>query len=431
MGRVSEQSTTADQHHSPRGADQSAAMSETGFFVRTVVGWDVAFWAMLGVVLVIMLAGGPTGGELAWALALLGLLGGTYALVGRPAIRTRKARPRHTYRVVLALVVGALVYLQPEAGFLLFIAFPQVWVFSERVREGVAYTFLIICGLAVAEMARSGWSSNVFIANLPWWSVSVLVSLVFGTWVSKIIDESEQRAELIRTLKRTQAELAAAHHAAGVVAERERIAREIHDTLAQGFTGIITLTGAAQALVARGDRGQALARLGAIEDIARDNLGEARALVAAFSPLGLDDTTLVEALQRLATRFESETGVRVTVSARTGDDRGAVLSTAHQVVLLRTAQEALANVRKHAAAACVEIVLSTGADGHAAIEVTDDGSGFEPTVLTHGGFGLAGMRGRVEDAGGQLQVDSAPGAGTLIRVRLPATTRGTAAPAAT
>jgi len=430
MGRVSERATTADQDQSSRGPSQTI-MSESGFLVRTVVGWDLAFWAMLGIVLIIVLSGGLSGGDLDRALALIGLLGVAYALVGRPAIRTREALPRHVYRVVLVLVVGALVYLQPEAGFLLFIAFPQVWVFSEQVHEGVAYTFLIVSGLAIAEMGRSGWSSAVFLENLPWWAVSLLVSLVFGMWVSKIIDESEQRAELIDTLERTRAELAGANHAAGVLAERERLAREIHDTLAQGFTGIITLAGAAQALVARGELEQTASRLATIEDIARDNLGEARALVAAFSPLGLDDSTLVEALQRLATRFEAETGVRVTVVTHTGDDRQGVLPTAHQVVLLRAAQEALANVGKHAAATRVVITLSTGADGRAAIEVTDDGSGFEPGAVSRNGLGLAGMRGRVEDVGGQLQVDSAPGAGTLIRVRLPATPRGTAAPAAT
>lgn len=430
MERVGDRATSVDGPTS-REPGQAADLSEGGFFIRTVVGWDVAFWAMLGIALIIMLAGDLSGAELVWALGLIGLLGVAYALVGRPAIRTRESRARHAYRVVLVIVVGALVYLQPEAGFLLFIAFPQVWVFSDRIREGIAYTFGIIGGLAIAEMVRSGWSIDAFLTNLPWWLVSLLVSLVFGTWVSRIIDESEQRAVLIARLERIQAELAAAHHAAGVVAERERIAREIHDTLAQGFTGIITLAGAAQALVARGDHDQALTRLGTIEDIARDNLGEARALVAAFSPLGLDDTTLVEALRRLGTRFEAETGVRVTVTTRARDDHDALLPAAHQVVLLRTAQEALANVGKHAAATCVEVVLSTGPDGQAAIEVTDDGNGFEPSVLTHGGFGLAGMRGRVEEAGGHLQVDSAPGAGTLIRVRLPAPDSTTAAPVST
>jgi signal transduction histidine kinase len=111
----------------------------------------------------------------------------------------------------------------------------------------------------------------------------------------------------------------------------------------------------------------------------------------------------------------------VAVRTRTGDDRAATLPAAHQVVLLRAAQEALANVRKHAAATAVEIELRTSADGQTTIEVTDDGRGFEPGRDGRSGFGLAGMRGRVEEAGGQLHVDSAPGAGTQIRVLLPAT----------
>lgn len=409
MSRVSE--TSADQ----LGADS--------FLARTVAGWDAAFWAMLAIGVIIMVTAGLTGTELAIALVLVGLLGATYAIVGRPAIRTRERLPRDLYRIMLVIVVSGLVYLQPEASFLLFIAFPQIWVFSNRIREGAAYTVVLIGGLVIAEMIRSAWSSDVFLENLPWWSISVLVSLVFGTWVSKIIDESGQRADLIDTLRRTQAELAEANHAAGVVAERERLALEIHDTLAQGFTGIITLAGATQALVAKGDLDQAVGRLTTIEDIARDNLGEARALVAAFSPVGLDDSTLIEALVRLAQRFEAETGVRVTVRTPSRDHEG-TLPAGHQVVLLRAAQEALANVRKHAAASSVSIELTAGADGHAAIEVTDDGSGFDPSLVSRNGFGLAGMRGRVEDAGGLLQVDSAPGAGTLIRVRLPAADSG-------
>ena len=430
MGRVSDR-TAADRRRVLRPPVPAGSLGTTSFLTRTVAGWDAAFWAMLAIGVIIMLTAGLTGGELGIALVLVGVLAGAYAFIGRPAIRTRERLPRHVYRIVLVVVVSALVYLQPEASFLLFIAFPQIWVLSETIREGAFYTILIILGLVMAEMIRSQWSREVFLDNLPWWSISVMVSLVFGAWVSKIIDESGQRAELIDTLQRTRAELAEANHAAGVVAERERLALEIHDTLAQGFTGIITLAGAAQSLVARGELDQAVGRIATIEDIARDNLGEARALVAAFSPLGLDDSTLIEALRRLATRFEAETGVSVIVRTQTDDDHDGMLPASHQVVLLRTAQEALANVRKHAAATRVDIVLSTGAARQATIEVTDDGTGFEPGLVSNSGFGLAGMRGRVEDAGGQLEVDSAPGAGTLIRVLLPAATggAGTQAPA--
>ncbi len=416
MGAVTEFSGGSEPGRA--AAPAASSLGQAGFLRRTVAGWDVAFWLMLAIGFVIMVTAGLSGAELVIALGLLGILGAAYAVVGQRAVRTRALVARHVYRAVLVVVIAGLVYLQPEASFLLFIAFPQAWLFSDRTREGVGYTVLLVIGVATAESVRSGWAGGVFLDNLPWWSVSVLVSLVFGMWVSKIIDESGQRAELIDTLERTRNELAEANHAAGVVAERERLAREIHDTLAQGFTGIITLAESAQAQVTRGDLDRAVARVASIEAIARDNLAEARALVAAFSPLGLDDSTLIDALRRLAARFEAETGVEVSVTTRADTDEVA-LPAAHQVVLLRTAQEALANVRKHAAATRVEITLSTGVDGRSWIEVTDDGMGFEVGSGRSGGFGLAGMRGRVEEAGGELQVDSAPGAGTLIRVLLP------------
>ncbi len=398
--------------------------SEPTFFERTVIGWDITFWVLLAIALAAVLTGDVPSNLMIVGSAIAAVLGVAYATIGRTAMRRRTGLARHVYLVLLVLACAGLFAITPESSFLLFIAFPQIWAYTESVRAGMAYTAVMVGGLALATMIRSGFSTDVLLTNVPWLVVSLAVSFLLGTWISKVIDESLARKELIQTLETTRVQLGAANHAAGVVAERERLAREIHDTLAQGFTGIITLAGAAQALVARGDLDQAATRLATIEDIARDNLGEARALVAAFSPLGLDDSTLVEALHRLAMRFEAQTGVRVAVRARSGDDVASTLPAGHQVVLLRTAQEALANVRKHASATQVSIELSTSADGHATIEVIDDGSGFEPGRSSRNGFGLAGMRGRVEEAGGLLEVDSAPGAGTLIRVLLPASVPG-------
>ena len=133
-----------------------------------------------------------------------------------------------------------------------------------------------------------------------------------------------QRAALIRELESTRAELAELHHAAGQVrAERERLAREVHDTLAQGYTSIVVLAQTAAAPAAR--RPVAAAeRVAVIEEVARENLAEARAMVAAFAPVALDSATLVEALRRLSERFGRETGLatRVDVSALDGVDPG-------------------------------------------------------------------------------------------------------------
>jgi signal transduction histidine kinase len=252
-------------------------------------------------------------------------------------------------------------------------------------------------------------------------TLSLLSSLLLGIWISRIIDQSRERAALIEQLKTTRTELGEAHHAQGVMAERERVAREIHDTLAQGYTSIIMLAQTARAeLEAHPDdrcaTPTAHARLDSIELVARENLDEARMLVAAFSPVALEGATLSDAVRRLAERFGAETGVAIDIEVP-ASGLGA-LSKDCQVVLLRAAQEALTNVRRHAQARLVTLRLSAEEAG-VLVEIEDDGIGFGPDKAA--GFGLTGMRDRARDTGGQLEVASVPGQGTLVRVRVPVT----------
>lgn len=136
--------------------------------------------------------------------------------------------------------------------------------------------------------------------------------------------------------------------------------------------------------------------------------------------MALTGATLAEVLRRQGERFAAETGVDVEVSLDMGDEEVAALPQGQQVVLLRAAQESLANVRKHAGATRVRITLGLSADG-VAIEISDDGSGFSPSATSAGGYGLAAMRGRVEESGGTVSVDSSPGRGTRVQVLIPAT----------
>jgi signal transduction histidine kinase len=200
-----------------------------------------------------------------------------------------------------------------------------------------------------------------------------------------------------------------------VVAERERMARDIHDTLAQGFTSVIALAQAERARLAAG--GDDAPRLALLEETARENLGEARALVAAFAPVDLQGSGLVDALRRLSDRFTAETGVPVRLELPPGPSDGE-LGTAEAVVLLRVAQEALSNVRRHAGAAQVTLRLRRQGDG-TGVEVADDGAGFDVDAVAGSSFGLSGMRSRVEEVGGLLAVSSRPGGGTRVTVSLP------------
>jgi signal transduction histidine kinase len=237
-------------------------------------------------------------------------------------------------------------------------------------------------------------------------AIALGFAVLFGFWIYSIIAQSVGRRTVIAELEETRSELAAVSHRAGVLAERERLAREIHDTVAQGFTSVVVLLELAESEVDT-DPAAARQRLATARATARQNLAEARALVAALTPVDLQAAPLPEALGRLVDRFGVEAGVpaRLTV---TGPVRALPANT--EVVLLRAAQEALANVRKHAGASRVEVAL----DG-AVLTVADDGGGFDPAAPT-AGFGLAGMRRRVEEVGGSLVVHSGPD-GTRVEVR--------------
>lgn len=392
---------------------------EEPIWVRTLVGWHAVFWALM-----VVSAGASFLSDLGADrriayLGLLVMLAIVYQLVARPAMESRRRLPSHLYRLLVIVCVAAAVALFPQSIFLMFIIAPQIWLLSESLIDGVLFSLLLLFTVGTAQLWAAGWTMAALRDILPWMLISLVVTTLLGVWIEKVIEQSEQRAELIEELRTTRDELAAAHHTAGVMAERERMAREIHDTLAQGMTSIVMLSQTATVELSRGAVEPAAGRLAAIEDTARENLAEARALVAAFTPVALTGATLAEVLRRQGERFAAETGVDVEVSLDMGDDEVAALPPGQQVVLLRAAQESLANVRKHSGATRVRITLGLSADG-VAIEISDDGAGFSPSTA-EGGFGLAAMRGRVEDSGGTVSVDSAPGRGTRVQVLIPAT----------
>jgi signal transduction histidine kinase len=387
-------------------------------WTRTLIGWHIVFWVLLGMTLALSFLGDLGAARQALFAGTVVVLGAAYQFIGLYAMRSRRTLPSYAYRLVLIACLTVLIGVYPQSVFLMFIASAQIWLLCEDIREGVGLSLLLVLGVGTAQLWSAGWGWTAFWDILPWMLVSLVVSLLFGIWIEKVITQSQQRAELIEQLESARDELAEAHHSAGVMAERERMAREIHDTLAQGMTSIVMLAQAASAELSQGGADGASARLAAIEDTARENLAEARALVAAFTPVALSEATLTEVLRRQAERFAAETGVDVQVSLDLPDDEVAALPQAQQVVLLRSAQEALANVRKHAAATQVLITLGLS-DGRVWIEIRDDGSGFTPGSVS-GGFGLNAMRGRVEESGGTVEVESTPGRGTRVQVLIPA-----------
>ncbi|GAA1715483.1 sensor histidine kinase [Isoptericola hypogeus] len=392
---------------------------------RQVPWWDAGLVAIVLLTAVALPLGDVRGRELWIAYGAMAAILLAYAVWGARAARTRDQRRALVYVVVLIVGTSVAVAQAGSATFLLFAAFAQLWMLLEPPRHAVVASCALAVATSFAVAAQGGFDVPTLLEAIPEMGVALAFSVLLGLWFASTMRLSEERARLLHELRATQTRLAESHHAAGVTAERERIAREIHDTLAQGFTSVVTQSQAAEAALGRGEPGQARERLHLIEQTARDNLAEARALVAAFAPVGLQGSTLAEALRRLADRFTAETGTSVLLDvtdaalARTRAG-GAARDAAADVVVLRAAQEALANVRRHAGAHAVTIRLDVRgdtADAGIRLEVTDDGRGLPPDHAE--GIGLAGMRERVRAAGGTLDVGPAGGGGTRVAVRLP------------
>ncbi len=235
---------------------------------------------------------------------------------------------------------------------------------------------------------------------------------------------SEQRRQAVARLETALDENAGLHaqlltqaREAGVLDERQRMAREIHDTIAQGLTGIVTQLEAAEQARERPEAWQRHVR-NAI-GLARESLSEARRSVEGSRPEHLETARLPEALADVAREWTELNGVPVEV-VTTGDVQP--LHPEVEVALLRTAQEALANVARHANASHAWLTLSYMGDV-VTLDVRDDGVGFDvPTASDErgSGFGLSAMRQRVNRVAGTLAIESEPGAGTAVSARVPA-----------
>jgi signal transduction histidine kinase len=276
---------------------------------------------------------------------------------------------------------------------------------------------------ALMGVALGGWGSGqAFLTNLL---ASAGLAALIAAFVSAISRQSEQRRAALAELAATRAELAEASRQAGVVTERARLARELHDTVAQGFVSVVTqLESAEQALETGEGAGVAQARTSVhkARETARTSLEELRRSVRALRPDLLETASLPQALAELVRRWS--TGSTVAAELRT-TGQAVPLHPDAELALLRSAQEALTNISRHARASRVVVTLSYLEDV-VSLDVDDDGVGFVPPnepaarVRADGGFGLIGMRERLTAAGGTLAIESSPGHGTTIAASVPA-----------
>jgi signal transduction histidine kinase len=379
------------------GAGSVGARAENAW-LRSYPFWDTYYAMVLVATIVLMvLDGGPPA-----AIGLVLVLALAYVVIGRKAVRAPRVPVPEAwwYAAAMLILITATEALESASELALSALVPMAFM-SLRAGPAVAVTMGLLAGPAVTELIANGTDPLITLLAA---AVVLSASTLLGTFIGRLAAQNRERARLIEELDRTRDELAEVSKEAGVLAERERLAGDIHDTLAQGFTGIVLLLQAAQA---GDDRDR---YIGLAVRTAKENLAETRALIAALAPPALAGASLSEAMARLAGGFELPVEVSVTGAA-------VPLPAATEVVLVRVAQEGLANVRKHAAAGRARLALDYDGD-RLRLSVGDDGRGFTPSDPTTG-YGLRAMRGRVEQLGGTVTVDSAPGRGATLTVEVP------------
>jgi len=397
----------------PRPPGRTAARAASQHAWNRGGVWDAYFAVVLAATLLIVLStSNPLAARGAAAVSLAATVP-LYILVGRPAIAADRDTRRGTIYVVCMVVLVVIAQTQVgTSSWVMFAACPQCFMAMSLPRAFAAVVALNTTPVALGiESIRRNPGSVAFVLGTV--VLGLAFSVVFGTWISRIIEQSRERARLIERLEAAQAELAEVSRRAGTLAERQRLAGEIHDTLAQGLTSIVMLLQAADTEIGS-DPAEARRHVGLATQTAREGLAEARAMVAALAPAHLEGGPLHEALGRLTDRIGAELGIAVRFEV-CGPARP--MSAGAEVVLLRAAQEALANVRKHAHAADVRVVLSYEPQA-VRLDIRDDGAGFDPEQVT-GGYGLRGMRSRILQVGGSLLVRARPGAGTSLSVEVP------------
>ena len=367
--------------------------------------WTVFFYSVLAFATFNALAfGSHTRLAIGVIVTLVTALGVWHGVWRQP----RSKMADRTYFVGAAVLWVALMAADPD--FLVL----SLGVFAPLCLHDLAWGTVALVGTGGVWL----WVQWTEGGSIPWNTV-LLVGMVVAAgllgvgYFGTVMRQSRERQRLIEELRRTQAELAEAERQAGMMEERQRLARDIHDTLTQGFASIVMLLEAASASL----EGDARSRrhVGRALETARENLVESRRLVWAMRPAVLTDASLAEALERLGGQLRDDTGIKVETVV-TGSPRS--LHPEVETALFRIAQEALANVHHHANASAVTMTLSY-MDDPVVLDVQDDGIGFAQAG-DGSGVGLAAMRERAAALGGTLTVESAPGEGTTVVAEIPA-----------
>jgi signal transduction histidine kinase len=326
-----------------------------------------------------------------------------------------------------ALIVSALVIHGGFSVLILgailqgFIFLPFSWAIATLVTVVLFMSSTILVQSTMAGPAQHVMpGASLTIARI----VGVVATgIMVGTvmlYIHRANRDSIIRSRLLRQLDDAQADLATRSREAGALEERQRLARDIHDTLAQGFTSVIKHLEAIElSFAARPAQPDDMLRdvnthVANAQTVSRESLAEIRRLVWALRPPQLVDATLAAAIRRIVAQW----GEANTIETTCGIDELPALQPDADVIFLRATQESLSNVARHARASHVGVAMHL-VDGLVLLSVEDDGRGFDEAEEPAGAMGIVGMRERVRPFGGRVMIDSQIGAGTNVTVALP------------
>ncbi|WP_217201240.1 sensor histidine kinase [Streptomyces buecherae] len=367
-----------------------------------------AFFLLLAASLTRYLIRHPGSPHTVWIVALSAVLGLLYAF--GPAMGSRPTLRRLLWLGAEVAVWVVLVVLAPSFGWC---AVPLFYTGLRTLppRAALSLAALLTTFMVVAQQRLvSGLDPNLLIAP------PAVAALAIAVFVHMDRQAARQQA-LIADLVRTRRDLAATERREGMLAERQRLAMDIHDTLAQGLSSQRMLFQAAERIWDT-DPATARGHLRAAAGIAEHNLAEARRFVHDLAPADLNEGgSLPAALRLLAARESTE---ELTVRCRV-EGTETELPARVESALLRIAQGALANVREHSGAHTAQLTLTHLGD-LVALDVADDGRGFDPAAVSAEdmrGHGLPAINARVRQLGGTLTIESAPGEGTVLSAAIP------------
>lgn len=338
-------------------------------------------------------------------LLVLGLAAAACALYAIIAVLAQRRRPWAVWMFVLVALWAVLVISAPSFAWCSFALF---FLCRTAFTGAVAY---VAAGAVAAATAvglfrlSDGTDLAMLLGPL---AVGVLLTLIYD----RIAHDAAEQRRLHAEVTLAQGQLAASERRAGTIAERERVSREIHDTVTQGLaSSLLLLEAANRAWPGPGSRQD----LRQVSELLRRNLSDTRSLVHELASPGLDASPLPDALLQAASQYVPDARLLVT-----GEPRPVPAEVRH--ALLRVVQSAAANIKLHASAANATVTLGFLPDA-VTLDIYDDGAGFDPAAAAPpsdaGGYGLRAMRQRVEQLGGAFSVESAPGAGTIVAAQLP------------